>query len=45
LLALLGRELVTNATLFPESLMARARVVTRGVDIGHATPTEGDIGL
>lgn len=44
-LAFLGRGLATDITVFPKSLLARARALARGVDIDHAAPIDGDVGL
>ena len=44
-LAFLARDIEKNLSVFPESLVARARALSRDVHIDHDAPIDGDVGL
>jgi len=44
-LALLAHDIDRNLTVFPTSLLERARALTRNVAIDHDAAIEGEIGL
>lgn len=44
-LAFLARDMDRNLTVFPASLLKRARALTRNVAVDHDAAIEGEVGL